>query len=154
MYEAHRGYVGCAAFGKIIVGDRDNGKIYDMSTDHWDDDGDRIRCLRRAPHIIESMHNVQYNSVQLVAQTGIGSGSGTGDDEDDPQVIFRYSDDNGNNWSNDLQRSLGVQGQTNIRIVWDRGGYGRNRVFEMTTSTLQGPIAWTGVLLDAQELPS
>jgi hypothetical protein len=54
-YERHRGNC-CAFFNQqVLVGDYENGKIYQLSPNFYTDDGDIIRRLRRAPHITSDL---------------------------------------------------------------------------------------------------
>lgn len=72
MEHAHRGATHVFAFGKHLVGDRENGKIYEMSSDFLTDDGDVIRRVRQAPHISNEQKMIYYKQFQLDMQVGIG----------------------------------------------------------------------------------
>jgi hypothetical protein len=53
----------------------------------------------------------------------------------DPQVMLRWSDDGGHNWSNEHWRSMGKIGQTGRRVLWRRLGMTmklRDRVYEIS----------------------
>lgn len=53
----------------------------------------------------------------------------------DPQVMLRWSDDGGHNWSNEHWRSMGKIGQTGRRVIWRRLGMTmklRDRVYEIS----------------------
>ncbi len=72
LEEAHRGYCCCVAFDKILVGDRNNGKIYEMKATYLDDDGYLIRRVRRAPHLYNNKRNIFYHDMEFDGNTGIG----------------------------------------------------------------------------------
>ena len=126
--ELHRASV-CFFFDrKIIVGDRVNGKIYQMSLDFYDDDGDEMVWLRRSPHIWDEKRLISYPSFELDMEVGRGLVTGQGSD---PQVWMRYSDDGGRTWSSELWRSIGGVGRYFTRPVWRQLGSARDRVFEV-----------------------
>jgi len=70
---------------------------------------------------------------------------------DDPQVMLRWSDDGGKNWSNEHWVSAGKVGEYGTRVNWHRLGTGRRRVFEVVVSD---SIPWRLVdaYLDAEPL--
>lgn len=72
QYERHRVTFGLSAFGKILGGDRSNGKIYEVSPDIYDDDGEPIRVDRIAPHLVKENYEVQYSRFEILAQAGNG----------------------------------------------------------------------------------
>lgn len=138
--EADRG--SCAAsFGqKILVGDRQNGEVYELSLDALSDDGDAILCRRRAPIISNENKMVSYPWFELDMETGVGDGSNLDPDNGDvtpeanPHVMMRYSNDWGKTWSNQRTRSMGTIGEFGKRVIWTRNGTGRQRVFEVSIS--------------------
>jgi hypothetical protein len=72
-YESHRGSSYVSAFGKILVGDRANGCLYEMSPDFTSDFGYPIRWERRTPHQVADGKRVQYHRLGLFMQTGVGT---------------------------------------------------------------------------------
>jgi hypothetical protein len=159
--QRHRGNCAVSAFGKTLVGDYTNGKIYEMSMDFKDDDlahgGARIRWSRRAPHLINEHKRIDYSEFELLAETGVGDGSnadpllGAVTPEADPQVEIRWSDDGGKTFGNPLQRSLGKQGENATRVLVDRCGIGRDRVWEVSGSAAV-KLAITGARFEGKVL--
>lgn len=139
-YEADRGICATLLGGKVLVGDRENGLIYEMDPDYYFDDDERIRWLRRAPIISQENKLISFPWFELDAQAGVGDGSNLDPDagvvtpEADPQVLMRYSNDWGNTWSDGLLRSMGKQGEYSKRMIWGPNGMGRQRVFELSGS--------------------
>jgi hypothetical protein len=118
------------AFGKHVVGDYENGNIYELTREVMTDNDQPILRRRRAPHLTADLDRVFYSAFELDAQMGIGlDGVGQGTD---PQVMLRFSDDGGHSWSNEKWASLGKIGQTKSRARWRRLGKARDRVFEIT----------------------
>jgi hypothetical protein len=130
-YERHRGNC-CAFFNQqILVGDYQNGKIYQLSRNYYTDDGQPIRRIRRAPHITSDLQRQYFHELQIQFQPGVGLSTGQGDD---PQAMLRWSNDGGSTWSNEYWTSIGKQGKYLNRAIWRRLGFSRDKVFEVSIS--------------------
>lgn len=130
-YERHRGNC-CAFFNQqILVGDYENGKIYQLSRNFYTDDGQPIRRIRRAPHITSDLQRQYFHELQIQFQPGVGLSTGQGDD---PQAMLRWSNDGGSTWSNEYWTSIGKQGKYLNRAIWRRLGFARDKVFEVSIS--------------------
>ena len=119
------------AFGAHLVGDRSSGVIYKQSLDVYDDNGDAIRRLRRAPHVSEELQWFFHHSFVIDMEVGVGLQTGQGSD---PQVMMRFSDDGGHTWSTTRQASIGAVGQRITRVKFNRLGRSRDRVYEIVVS--------------------
>ena len=120
----------CYAFfnGKHVVGDYENGKVYELDLSTYTDDGEEIKALRACRHVASDEKRVRHNSLQLVMESGAGlSGTGQGID---PQVMLRWSDDGGHTWSNEHWADLGAIGQYRQRVIFRRLGAARDRIYE------------------------
>lgn len=128
--ERHRSDSYAFAYNKHVVGDRENGKIYHLSSDAEDDAGVAIKRSRTAPHVSSETKRVFYHKFELDIETGVGiDGSGQGDN---PQVMLEFSDDHGHSWSNEKWASIGRIGNRKKRALWRRLGSSRDRVFRVT----------------------
>lgn len=116
---------------KNYVSDFSNGKIYELDPNTFDDDGNKIKCLRRSPHIWQALDRTFYSSFQIDMETGVGLTLGQGSD---PQVMLRWSIDGGYTWSNEHWRSAGKIGNYASRVKWYRLGASRDRVFEVAVT--------------------
>lgn len=131
-FQMHRTLNHAFAFNTHVVGDFENGKIYELSSHVYTDNGDPIVRLRRAPHVSAGGNRVFYTSLQLDIESGVGiDGVGQGDD---PQAMLRMSNDSGHNWGSERWASMGRLGQTKLRPRWERLGSARDRVFEVRIS--------------------
>jgi hypothetical protein len=135
-FDCHRAYTTAFAFDKVYVGDRELGKIYELSLDTYTDDGAIVRRVRTGPHIHEDRKRVSYKSFELDVERGQGLDgqvdvAGTGKV---PQAMLQWSDDGGMSWSNEYWKSLGSIGQYKVRVIWHRLGMARDRMFRVTTS--------------------
>ena len=62
------------------------------------------------------------------------AGSYTNSQGLDPQVMMSYSDDAGHTWCQERKRSIGKIGEKHKRIMFQRLGSSRNRVYEIKVS--------------------
>jgi hypothetical protein len=130
-FERHRGNC-CAFFNQqVLVGDYENGKIYQLSRNLYTDDGQPIRRIRRAPHITTDLQRQYFHELQIQFQPGVGLSTGQGDD---PQAMLRWSNDGGSTWSNEYWTTIGKQGKYLNRAIWRRLGFSRDKVFEVSIS--------------------
>ncbi len=130
-FERHRGNC-CAFFNQqVLVGDYENGKIYQLARNFYTDDGQPIRRIRRAPHITTDLQRQYFHELQIQFQPGVGLSTGQGED---PQAMLRWSNDGGSTWSNEYWTSIGKQGKYQNRAIWRRLGWSRDKVFEVSIS--------------------
>ncbi len=111
------------AFNKHLVGDYETGEIYEMNSNVLTDAGgvplvrDRITS-----YTTDDMRNVRYNKLTIDMDTGIGLPVAPGVPGFDPQVIMRYSNNRGKNWSNERSLSAGRMGRTETRVIFPQMG--------------------------------
>ncbi len=130
--QRHRADNHAYAFSTHVVGDYQNGNIYELTKDVFTDNGSAIIRRRVTPHLSEDEVFLFFNEFQLDIESGTGlDGSGQGTD---PQAILEWSDDFGHTWSNEKWASMGKIGQTKWRAMWRRMGRARDRVFRVTIS--------------------
>jgi hypothetical protein len=131
QYERARGNC-CAQFqGLVLIGDYANGKIYKLDRDNYTDDGQQVRRLRRAPHLVADFQRQYFDELQIQFQPGVGLSTGQGDN---PQAMLKWSDDGGSTWSNEHWVTIGAIGRYANRAIWRRLGWARDRVFEVSIS--------------------
>jgi len=131
QFERHRGNC-CAFFNQqVLVGDYENGKIYQVAREFYTDDGAPIRRIRRAPHITTDLQRQYFHELQIQFQPGVGTSTGQGQN---PQAMLRWSNDGGSTWSNEYWTSIGKQGKYQNRAIWRRLGWSRDKVFEVSIS--------------------
>lgn len=130
-YHRHRG--NCAALfkGKVYVGDYENGIIYLLDPHNFTDNGQEIRRLRRAPHLVTDLQRQYLEELQIQFQPGVGNSTDPGKI---PQAMLRWSNDGGSTWSNEHWTSIGAVGLYKNRAIWRRLGFARDRVFEVVVT--------------------
>jgi hypothetical protein len=73
QFERHRGNC-CAVFqGLVIIGDYENGKLYELDKTNYTDDGQNVRRLRRAPHLVTEFQRQYFDELQIQFQPGVGT---------------------------------------------------------------------------------
>jgi hypothetical protein len=72
-YSRHRGNC-CAVFqGMVLVGDYANGNIYELDKQNYTDNGQYVRRLRRAPHLVSDFQRQYFDELQIQFQPGVGT---------------------------------------------------------------------------------
>jgi hypothetical protein len=138
-YTRHRGNC-CAVFqGLVLVGDYEDGSIYQIDKNNYTDNGQHIRRLRRAPHLVSDFQRQYFDELQIQFQPGVGLTGITVPINDavvgaDPQAMLRWSNDGGSTYSNEHWTTIGKIGKYKNRAIWRRLGTARDRVFEVVVS--------------------
>ena len=118
-----------------VVGDYENGKIYEFDLNVYADDGEPqkwLRSWRALPTGANNLTRTIQHAMQLDCETGVGLVTGQGSD---PQAMLRWSDDGGHTWSNEHWKSMGAIGKFGKRTIWRRLGATmkiRDRVYEVS----------------------
>jgi len=73
VYHRHRGNCSALFQGMVIVGDHTNGKLYELSKQVYTDDGNEIRRVRRAPHLVADLQRQYFDEFQIQFQPGVGT---------------------------------------------------------------------------------
>jgi hypothetical protein len=71
-YSRHRGQCATLFQGMVLVGDYENGKIYELDSEAYTDDGQTIRRARRAPHLVADFQREYFDELQIQFQPGVG----------------------------------------------------------------------------------
>jgi len=127
-YTRHRANCSALFQGMVLVGDYSNGKIYELDSTNFTDDGQTIRRLRRTPHLTTDLQRQYFDELQIQFQPGTGLPTGQGND---PQAMLRWSNDGGSTWSREYWVTIGKIGRYKNRAIWRRLGWSRDRVFEV-----------------------
>jgi hypothetical protein len=139
QYHRHRSNCSAVFQGMVLVGDWQNGQIYELDPNNYTDNGDTIRRLRRAPHIVTDLQRQYFAEMQIQFQPGVGlSGTTVPLNTEvvgaDPQAMLRWSNDGGSTWSNEHWTSIGKEGKYKNRAIWRRLGWSRDRIFEVVVT--------------------
>lgn len=127
-FEQHLGATCVFAFDKQLVGDRRNGRLYEMSLDFYSDAGDEIARERTYTHLIDEKKRIRYNSLEINFETGVGLQSGQGSD---PQVSLQVSKDGARTWSDWFNASIGRVGEYQKTVKFRRLGIAEIMTFKI-----------------------
>jgi len=72
-YQRHRGNCSAVFQGLVMVGDYANGKIYSLDKQNYTDNGQNIRRVRRAPHLVSDLQRQYFDELQIQFQPGVGT---------------------------------------------------------------------------------
>jgi len=122
--EHHRALSYCFFNGMQLVGDRQNGRIYQLTADSNTDDGLTIIRERITPVINPHSIKMIFDEMEIKAQVGQNSNI-------EPKIMLDWSDDGGRTWSGVRQSSLGAIGEFGKRIIFRRLGQSYSRVFRL-----------------------
>ena len=116
--------------GMRIVGDYQCGSLYWLTRQSYTDAGWPLLAKRRSPHIWDKGQRGRtfMASLQLDFNTGSGAVSGLGSN---PQAAIMISRDGGSTFGQRLLASMGAIGQTRVRTMWRRLGFGRDNVIDL-----------------------
>ena len=133
VFHRHRGNCQANFQNLNLVGDYANGLVYQLDQANYTDNGNEIRRVRRAPHMVSDYQRQYFDELQIYFQPGVGLSNGLTDNEN-PQAMLRWSDDGGSTWSREYWVSIGTQGAYKNRAIWRRMGWARDRVFEVVVT--------------------
>jgi hypothetical protein len=116
--------------GMRIVGDYQNGALYQLTRNAYTDAGWPLLAKRRAPHIWDKGERgrVFMASLQLDFNVGVGNPSGMGSD---PQAGLAISRDGGKTFGGRINAPLGKIGEWRTRTMWRKLGWGRDVVVDV-----------------------
>lgn len=116
-YGRHRAQCHAFAFGKNLVGDFASGKVFHLSTEYTDDDGDPLIAQIITGPIPTGGRRVGVPCIELPVDVGFGNA-----DVVDPKIGLEMSRDDGKTWGNQRLTSLGRIGKYLTRVRWRRNG--------------------------------
>ena len=160
VYHRHRSNCHALFQNMNLVGDWQNGIIYELDQNNYTDNGNEVRRLRRCPHLVSDLQRQYFSELQIQFQPGVGlegatvsvtspasaiagyavaglSIAGTGTvltTGVNPQAMLRWSNDGGSTYSNEHWTSIGLQGKYKNRAIWRRLGQSRDRIYEVVVT--------------------
>lgn len=119
------------AFGKHLVGDRRNGKVYTLDMEVYSDNGDEISRERIYTHLSNEDERIRYNKLEVGFEVGVGLQSGQGSD---PMATLYISKDGGRTYSNGYEKSIGKAGEYKKKVAWRRIGIAEQMTFKLVVT--------------------
>lgn len=129
----------CGMFfnGMNVVGDWENGRLYQLDvntyTDAFTDPANPVAIPRTKTfaHMLgPDFERCMYLSFDADMQPGEQSP----DIEIEPEIFLSWSDDRGRSYGNQISQSLGLGGEFQTVLSWNRLGYARDRIFKLDWS--------------------
>lgn len=160
----------CAfAYDKNVCLDYSTGQLYEIDPQNFTDNGNPILCLRGLAHVIDNDKYDRMTFWRCMADIEVGTGTGTTNVPTaenpwsmgfspgfgpqtmtvPPQMSLRVSRDRGESYGNAIMQPMGAAGRYRTVPTWNRLGYGRDIVLEMSWSTPM-KTALQGVWLDME----
>ena len=128
----HRSNCAIFAFGRQLVGDYINGKLYELSSNVYANAGRPMRALRAAAYLTKDQTQFSVGSIEVVCERGVGLTLGQGAN---PQMMLRVSKDGGHTWLPEQVRPIGKTGEFRDRSRFIRPcGNAREIVIEVSIS--------------------
>lgn len=131
-----RGAAAVYHYGKTIVADHSNGKLYTLDLDTFTDNGTAILRQRDTAPIHSGLYGEKgkrlfMSRLELIMETGTGLVTGQGAD---PRIMMQFSDDGGITWSSESMGATGALGQYQYRVEWFQLGMFFSRIFRFKVS--------------------
>lgn len=133
LYHRHRSNCFANFQNQRLVGDFSTGKVFSLNRSTYTDNGIPLIALRRTAHVWDgdARERLFHSLLQVQIRSGQAPSAGPGSN---PQLMLRWSDDSGQNWSNQRQIPIGVTGATSRRAIARRLGAPRDRIYEVSVS--------------------
>lgn len=134
--------------GEELVGDYSTGKIYKLDYDFYYDGDTQIKRLRTGKTIEQPSGKFIFSrAIELECRVGIGLNDGLGLE---PKILYQYSKDDGQTYTNGIYKSLGKIGEWKHRVKWWTLGRSR-RVTPRWTITDPVQVEILGAWMEAEE---
>lgn len=131
QFDRHQINCNTYIWNKNLVGDFQNGRIYQLSNKTYTDDGDVIVREFILPTVNIGRGFIRIGSFELDMTSGVGLVIGQGSD---PKALLYFSKDGGITWSNVKSANIGKIGKYLTRVKWNRLGAARQFVFKIIIS--------------------
>jgi len=100
---------------KHIIGDYENGKLYELDHDTYTDNSETVQRV----HVFPKVRADRFHRLRINFKSGTGLVTGQGSD---PQAMLDWSDDDCRTWSNEHWADIGEIGEYTRRSVWYQMG--------------------------------
>ncbi len=123
-------------FRKHLIADYENGNIYEMDLDTYDENGSVVERIRDTGPLHGGLlgapgKRIEMDRFELIMERGVGLISGQGSD---PVIMLQVSDDGGKTFSTEMWGKVGKSIETQIKIEWHALGSFEERIIRVKTS--------------------
>ena len=131
----HRIQSAMFVFGKNLIGDWEDGTIWELDAEIFLDNDNPIICTRTFTHLVDDKYDrVTYKTFDANMEVGTSHQIDLANGEELPQVFLSWSDNAGKTFGEPLAQTLGNQGEYLTTLSWNRLGLARDRVFKLEWS--------------------
>lgn len=142
--EAHRAYCHMQFGGKTLVGDREDGVIFEFDLDTYADRStggyrETMPAIRQGPHLSAGDDWQNFWELWLDMETGVGlpadvamNGGAIANVGADPVGLLEWSDDHGHTFPYSCTIKIGKLGEYKYRAIARRLGKSKDRIFRFT----------------------
>lgn len=117
---------------KTLVGDFQNGRVYQMANNYYTDDGEPVIREFVLPTVNQGREFLTVDSLEFDMSTGVGLTLGQGSD---PELRVYFSKDDGNEYSQSFKAGkIGKKGEYLSRAKVNRFGCARQFTFKVEIS--------------------
>lgn len=114
------------AYRKHLIADYDNGNIYELDVDTFDENGTNIERYRDTGPIHGGLFKApgkrfELNRLELIMEVGVGRLPSTEDNRENPYAMLSISNDGGKTFGTERWVQLGTQGQY-VKVEWSALG--------------------------------
>ncbi len=146
----HRGHVHVFDGLTHFLGDWENGNLYKINVDTFEDNNNPIYRVRTSQRIhgdtfgftgrtaakANARNRVSFHAVEIEVNTGADVlGDFTTESEERSRVGLSWSDDNGFTFTDTIWRYVEQTGKEGLRLRWQQLGSSRERIFRLETDT-------------------
>ena len=123
------------AYGRLLVGDSQDGRIGELSDEIYTEYDDNIQRVIATQPFSNQGNSVKVSMVEITVESGVGNS-----DRPDPKISMDISDD-AKTFKYERSRSMGKIGEYNRRAVWYKNGRSpRFRIFRFKMSDPVKPV--------------
>lgn len=127
----HRADIAVNYLNRTVVSDYADGKIYNVDSDVYTDNGDMIVSELVSKHVFADLDRYSISELQVDLESGVGVATGQGSE---PQIMLQISKDGGHTWGDEKWVGMGKIGEFTKRARWNRLGTARNWTFRLRIS--------------------
>lgn len=123
------------AYGRVLVGDSQDGRIGELSSSIYTEYGDNIRRVIATQPFANMGKSVKIPMIEITVESGVGNV-----DRIDPEISMDVSK-NGKTYDYERSRKMGKAGEYEKRAIWYRNGrFPRFAIFRFKMSDPVKPV--------------
>ncbi len=130
------------AYGRLLVGDSQDGRIGELSDEIYTEYDDNIQRVIATQPFSNLGNSIKVSMVEITVESGVGNSN-----RSDPKISMDISDD-AKTFKYERSRSMGKIGEYNRRAVWYKNG--RSPRFRILRFKMSDPVKPSIIKLEAK----